>query len=211
MLLLVELGLTREASERASAMMAAGRIDAEDALVFSEALRKSGALSQATMLLEQSRLRYPDNPEIPVRQAAVALDSGQPLTAARFLQVAAEYDNAYALDAAELFRRAGQLESALYMNARVLDPTEKVRQRFGLLLDAQDFERALALQPRLSRLGLTREDSVAYGLAYARFRIGDTEGAEALLTGISDPDLFQKATALRAAMERCQDNPEGCG
>lgn len=211
MLLLVELGLTREAGDRASEMLAAGTITAEDALVFSEALRKSGALEQATLLLEASRLRFPENLEIPVRQAAVALDADQPLTAARFLQVAAEYDAVYAVDAAELFRQAGRIDEALYMNAWVADPTEKVRQRFGLLLDAQDFERAIALQPRLSRLALTEEDPVAYGLAYARFRTGDLDGAEALLKSISDPDLFNKATALRQAMERCAENQESCG
>ncbi|MFT5684028.1 MAG: hypothetical protein ACI8RZ_004969, partial [Myxococcota bacterium] len=118
-LLLVELGLSQEAAERTSALLEAGTVSAEDALVFSEALRKSGALREATILLEEARLRFPENLDIPVRQAAVALDSGQPLTAARFLQVAAELDAAYALDAAELFRRAGKLEQALYMNAWV--------------------------------------------------------------------------------------------
>lgn len=211
MLLLVELGLTREAGDRASEMLAAGTITAADALVFSEALRRSGALEEAAVLLEEARLRFPEEPDIPARQAAVALDAGWPLTAARFLQVAAEYNNAYALDAAELFRRAGHIESALYMNARVEDPTEKVRQRFGLLLDAQDYERALVLQPRLSRLSLTQEDSVAYGLAYARFRTGDLDAAESLLKTISDPDLFEKATALRQAMQRCADRPGECG
>jgi hypothetical protein len=210
-LLLVELGLTREAGDRASGMLAAGRVTAADALIFSEALRRSGALQQAAVLLEEARLRFPEDPDIPARQAAVALDAGQPLTAARFLQVAAEYDSAYALDAAELFRRAGHLEAALYMNAQVEDPIQKVRQRFGLLLDAQDYERALALQPRLSRLALTQEDSVAYGLAYALFRTGDPAGAEALLKTISDPDLFEKATALRQAMERCAEQPGECG
>ncbi|MFT5682486.1 MAG: hypothetical protein ACI8RZ_003404, partial [Myxococcota bacterium] len=53
-------------------------------------------------------------------------------------------------------------------------------------------------------------DSVAYGLAYAHFRVGDIPGAEAMLGGISDPDLFQKAAALREAMDRCDENPEGC-
>ena len=69
----------------------------------------------------------------------------------------------------------------------------------------------MALGPRLQRLNLTREDDVAYGLAYALFMTGDLEQAEAMLTGIGDPELFTKATALRQAMARCKESPESCG
>ena len=191
-------------------MLAEANASAEDSLIVGEALRKSGALERAATVLQAARLRFPEEPEILVRQAAVAVDARQPLAAARFLQVAAEYDPAYAHDAAELFRRAGQLEAALYMNSMVADPTEKVRQRFGLLLVGEQYELAVALTERLRRLGLLGEDEIAYGLAYAHFRTGDLETAEGMLRNISDPELFQKATALRQAMEQCAESPESC-
>lgn len=210
-LLLVELGLTREAGEQAAALLSGADATAEDSLVIGEALRRGGSLDRAAVVLEAARLRFPAEIEIVVRQAAVAVDAGQPLTAARFLQTAAALDPAYAHDAAELYRRAGQIEAALYMNALVTDPTEKVRQRLGILLAAERYEHAAALTERLHRLGILQgDDEMAYGLAYAHFRIGALEAAEALLKPISDPALFQKATALRQAMARCAENPVDC-
>jgi thioredoxin-like negative regulator of GroEL len=210
-LLLVEMGLTQEASARAAGLLEEADASAEDALTVAEALRKTGAVARAATILEAARLRFPEEPEILVQQAVVAMTADQPLTAARFLQVAAEFDSEYALKSAELYRQANQLESALYMNAQVTEPVEKVRQRFGLLLSAESYERAVVLGPRLQRLNLTSEDDVAYGLAYALFMTGDLEQAEALLTGIGDPELFTKATALRQAMARCKESPESCG
>lgn len=210
-LLLVEMGLTREAGERATEMLEAANASVEDALTVAEALRRSGAVARAATVLEVARLRFPGEAEVLVQQAVVAMTAEQPLTAARFLQIAAEYDVSYAAKSAELYRQAGHVETALYMNALVPDPTEKVRQRFGLLLAAESYERAVALAPRLERLSLTGEDEVAYGLAYAYFQIGELEAAEALLSGIGDPDLFKQATALRQAMARCKESPESCG
>jgi tetratricopeptide (TPR) repeat protein len=200
-LLLVEMGLTREAGRRASALLERGQTTAADALTVAEALRQAGAIDRAMVLLEEARLRYPDEPRLDVRLAAVSVDAGRPLAAARLLQRAAARDPSMADEAAELFRRAGQLEAALMMNAQVLDPTEKARQRFGLLLDAGSFDRAVALQDRLSRLGLLTDDRVRYGLAYAWAEVGDLERAGALLSGISDPEVFRQATELRRVLQ----------
>lgn len=200
-LLLVEMGLTREAGVRASALLDRGQTTAEDALTIAEALRRAGAIDRAMVLLEEARLRYPDEPRLDVRLAAVNVDAARPLAAARLLQRAAARDPSVADEAAELFRQAGQLEAALMMNAQVLDPSEKARQRFGLLLDAGSFDRAVALQDRLSRLGLLDDDRVRYGLAYAWAQVGDAERAGVLLGGISDPEVFRQATELRRAIQ----------
>ncbi|MEL6345326.1 MAG: hypothetical protein AAFV53_19625, partial [Myxococcota bacterium] len=182
-LLLVEMGLTREAGERATEYLKQSDASVDDVLTVAEALRNSNEIDRAATILEAARLRFPEEPKVLVRMAAVALDGKRPLTAARFLQIAAEFDQEYYKDAAELFRRAGYISTALYMNAQVLDAEEKVKQRFGLLLAAEDYERACALESRLSRLGLLREDDVAYGMAYAHFRTGDRQRAESLLKG----------------------------
>lgn len=200
-LLLVEMGLTREAADRASALLEGGAATADDALTISEALRQAGALERAVTVLEEARLRFPGEPRLDVRLAAVHVDAGRPLTAARLLQRAAAFDPSLADESAELFRRAGQLEAALMMNGQVLDPTEKARQRFGILLDAGAFDRAIALEDRLSRLGLLDDDRVRYGLAYAWMQVGDLQRADRLLGGISDPAVFRQATELRRAMQ----------
>jgi hypothetical protein len=122
---------------------------------------------------------------------------------------AAEAEPALYVEAAEAYRRAGDLEAALRTNGRVADPVAKARQRLGLLLESEDWSGALALEERLARLGLAGNDDIAYGLAFASFQQGQLAQAEAFLKGIADPEVFAKATALREAMAACAA-AEGC-
>jgi hypothetical protein len=114
-------------------------------------------------------------------------------------------DPALALESAEAYRRAGDLLNAERLNARVSDPRAKARQRLGLLLDAEAWERAVALEERLERLDLAGDDGVAYGIAYAWFRLGDHERVEHWLADIRDPEAFRRAGALRQAMATCEE------
>jgi len=204
-LLLVDMGLTREAGERASALLERADGTADDALTVAEAMRQAQAHERAGLVLEEARLRFPGDTRLDIQLAAVHADAGRPLAAARLLQRVAHADPGLADEAAELFRRAGRLDAALMMNAEVPDAVTKVRQRFGLLLEAQSWERAVALEPRLSRLGLLQDDRVRYGVAYAWFQVGDPDAAESALRGISDPAVFGQANELRRAMAAVEE------
>ena len=125
------------------------------------------------------------------------------------LQEASAIDERLVGEAAECYRQAGQIHRALVMNAQVVDPKQQVQQRVGLLLEQQDYEGALALHGRLSRHGLLQDDAVSYGLAYAAYRIGDVDRSEGYLQGISEPEWFRNATALRQAIAACTESG-GC-
>lgn len=200
-LLLVDLGLVQGAVDLGRALLATTDSPRAWATV-GESLRRAGQPRDAARLLEEARLRFPEDPDLVLRLAAALVDAERPLAAGVLLEREALLRPELALEAAECFRRGGQLTRALSVNARVPDAEERYRQRLGLLLETEDFQRASALEPRLDRVGLLREDSVVYAMAYARFRIGDLEAASALLAGISDPEVFDQATRLREAMAR---------
>ncbi len=206
---LVRRGLYREARERGEALIRRPDANADDAVAISEALRRGGETGEALTILEAALLGVADDRDLLVQAARVSLDADQPRNAARFLLRAAELDPALHLEAAEAWRRAGDLEAALRSNGQVSDPLAKVRQRLGLLIEAEDWDGAVALESRLLRLGLAREDSVAYGLAYAWFRIGDNDRAERWLKNIRSDEVFRRATELRQAMSAC-DERWGC-
>jgi hypothetical protein len=145
-----------------------------------------------------------------VALAQACLDAGRPACAGEMLQEAAAFDARYAGNAAEAFRRARRWDRALYLNGMVHDTAEKVRQRFGILLDMGEWDQAASLDPRLRRLGLTDDESLAYGLAYAHYRSGAFDRAEALLRSLRDPTLFRQAALLREAMQRCTEERVGC-
>ena len=62
------------------------------------------------------------------------------------------------------------------------------------------------MQCTLGSLDLLEDQNVLYGVAYARFQIGDYEGAERLIKRITDPQLFENATKLRQVMAYCAAN-----
>ncbi len=209
--LLAELGLYQEALARASGLLAVGELRREEAMTLSEVLRRGGSPGTAAVLLEEALAKSPEDAELRGRAAGCLLEAGRPLAAARVLSVAAEVDGRWADEVAELYRRGGNEAAALVWNGRVTDPKEKARQRFALLLAEESWERALAMEERLTSLGiLPGDEEVRYGLGYARIKVGDVVGAERALQGIAEPRLFEQARALREVMSRCSDEIGGC-
>jgi tetratricopeptide (TPR) repeat protein len=209
-MLLVDLGLYRGAVEIGRDLLAEATDDPGPWIAVGESLRRAGQAAEAATLLEEARLRFPADPSIPVRLAGALVAAQRPLAAAVLLEQEALMHPELALEAAECFRRAGALGKALSLNTRVPSSRDRYQQRLGLLLEAEDWPRASMLEPRLRREGLLDNDEIAYALGYAWFRLGDHEAALRLLRGIADPSTFERATALREAMARCDADPLGC-
>ncbi len=209
-LMLVELGLFQAAAERGAALLERPEAGLVDHLAFGEALRRAGASDRASAVLERARLRHPEARDVAVALARAELDAGRPRVAARVLAAAEPIDPALVAEAAELHRRGGQLDRALYLNRRVRDPRTKARQRLGLLVERERYEAAAALAERLSRLGLLEDGGVAYALAFAQLRGGQLEAAERSLARVDEPELFERASALRRAIETCRADPGAC-
>lgn len=209
-LLLAELGLYQEAVDRGAALMARPGASSSDVAALAEALRRGGAVERAAIVLGEGRLRFPNEVDLWVQSAVLSLAQDRPAEAGQFLAVAAEIDPKYAFEAAECYRKAARYDRALALNGLVADGPEKARQRLGILLETERWEHALALQPRIERLGLLSDASIAYGLAYARFVVRDHAGSEALLKQIADPAVYQAANELRLAMAACDADPAAC-
>jgi len=209
-LLRVDLGLYQEASERGQVWLERAGDTADTWLLLAQAFQRSGRSEEALVLLEEAQLKFPGDVAVTKQLAGTWLANGRPRAAGNLLRVAAELDSSLYTIASECFRRAGLIPTALQLNGQVPEPAEQARQRLGLLVEAPDFERAAALGPRLSRLGLLDDASVRYGLAYARFKTGDHEASDVLLSGIDDPEVFQLAVRLREAIASCREDSLGC-
>lgn len=202
---LIDAGLYQEAGRRGRAYLASTDADAQEYVAIGEGLRQSRRYDEATLILEQARLRHPKNADVLAALARTYLDRDRLLSAARLFEQAAATDARKAAEAAELYRRKGRLEQALYLNAQLPDQPEKIRQRLGILVQAEQFEACSSLEPRLARLGLLNDDEIRYALAYCHYRSGDSARAEIVLKSIRRADLFQKANELRKAMQNCAE------
>jgi tetratricopeptide (TPR) repeat protein len=175
-------------------------------LTLGETLRRSRQFSEATLILEMARLKFPRIEKIIISLAHTYMDNDKPLIAAKLFEEASMINPKYISESAELYRLAGHYYRALYLNSQVTDQTVKTKQRLGILLELNRFEEAASLEKRLSRLNLLDDDRVRYAMAYVAFNIGNFEKAREYLSKINDPALFRSATELMKAMEVYKDD-----
>src|SRR5690606_28897619 len=126
-------------------------VQAVDFVAIAEALRRSKQLNEARLIMEHARLRFPSDTEASLLLASIYHDLGRPLTAAMLYELAAHGDGKYSFEAAELYKESGRLSRALSLNARILDPQKKLKQRLAILLQMERFEMLAAMEPSLSR------------------------------------------------------------
>lgn len=207
---LVELKLFQKAALYGQRYLDSGKAKAEDYLALGSALRKSGATDKALHFLELAKMKYPGNDLVIIELAHVYLEEDQIVTAATLFEEAARYKNKYSQEASELFRRAKQLYHALYLNSKITDQKEKLKQRLAIFLEFGDFEMAAAMEKALSRVGLLENEDMRYALAYSQYEVGDFESAERHLQYLTRPDLFKKASELRKSMQECMADQFQC-
>ncbi|MFA9460018.1 tetratricopeptide repeat protein [Thiohalorhabdus sp. Cl-TMA] len=207
---LIELELYQKAARLGEEYLAGARATVADYLAIGRAMRRSGQLEQARDFLEAARLQYPGDPRLGMELAQVYLKLDQTLTAAQIYEQAAFRDPELLTEAAELYRRSGKLYRALNLNAQVADSGKKLKQRLAILLETERYAMAAAMRDDLLRAGLLENEDIRYALAYARFKNGEFEKAEAQLSRLTRSDLFRKATKLRKAMADCRDAAWKC-
>ena len=207
---LIDMGLFQQAVVLGQAYLAATAGALEDYLALGTALRASGDLDQAAVLLEQALLHFPDSADARKVLAHVYIERGELTAAADLLYIAALLDAALLGEAAELYRRAGQTQRALWINGQLTGQTVKLRQRLAIYLQLGSFEQVVAMQDALQRIGLLDDEDIRYAIAYALFKTGDFRAAETQLAALNRPDLFRKAAELRRAIQDCTDDRWKC-
>ena len=207
---LLELQLYSEAAAVSEQYLNQDKLGAQEFVAVGEALRAAGQFKRAQLVMEQARLRYPQDEQVQLQLAHAYLDDGQLITSAMLFEQAARHNRKYTLEAAELYKQAGMLHRATWLNAQVSDQAAKAKQRLSLLVEGQDYDAVTALLPKLSRLGLLTDENIRYAVAYAYYKTNQFTEAEAHLKFIRDPQLFEAAMQLRKAMQSCLESGWEC-
>ena len=207
---LVDLGLFKEAVAEGRAYLESSAGKLEDYVALGNALRASGELDEAAALLEEAQLRFPGSPDVRKVLAHVYIEREQMNAAADVLYTASLLEPTLLGEAAELYRRSGQIHRAMLLNGQLIDQPEKYRQRLALYLELQNFEQAAAMEGPLRRVGLLEDEDLRYAVAYAFFKTGDFDAAERHLAQLNRPDLFRKAAELRRAIQDCTEDSWKC-
>ncbi len=202
---LIELGLYQTAISVSDRYVARTEAKAEDYVAVAEALRGARQFKRAQLLMEAAKLRFPEDENVTVQLAHCYLEDGKKFASAMLFEDAARRNEKYTLEAAELYKEAGVLYRASWLNGRVSDQTAKSKQRLSLLLESEDFEGITAMVGKLTRLGLMKDEPVRYAVAYAYYKTSRFADAESQLKGLTDPQLFESALQLRKAIAGCRE------
>ena len=209
-LMLVDLGLYQSAVDEAQVFFNRVTIKINDYIALATALIEAKQIERAILLLEQAALLYPEDIEVRSHLARAYFEDQKPLAAGDILYPVGLFESKSAQSAAELYVKAGRFIRAQRMNARVDDQQAKTRQRLIILLEQSHFEAAAALDRRIERLGLLKEEKIAYALAYAHYRSGNFKRMEQLLSLITEAALFRKSIELRRSAEECRQSIWKC-
>ena len=207
---LMELGLYQEAAAQGREYLSRSEGKVGDYVAIGAALRRSRQLDEAVAFLEAARLKFPADERVVKVLASTYLDLQRPLAAAEITYRAALENPALMVEAAELFRRAGQPARALMLNARIDDQSAKLKQRLGILVELERYPEVAAMERDLIRTGLGPDQELRYALAYAHFKLGDFDAVERNLQVLTRPELFRKATELRRIMADCEQERWKC-
>ncbi len=184
---------------------------ANDYLAVGGALYQAGSRSEALEFFEQANLRFPGSELVAHELGKLYAVMGMYRTAALLVERASlRGSDDLTLEAAELYRRAGEPFRALALNARVADSAKRLRQRLGILLEMGRYELVALMDRDLRRVKLLEDENLRYALAYAYFKTSNYERSDQLLSGLRDSSVFRQATELRKAMADCRNERWRC-
>jgi len=207
---LVELKLYQQAAQLGQQYLNLSAGKASDYIAIGNALRLSKEYQQTLLIMEDARLKFPDNVTIAKVLAHTYMDMGQLNSGAFILEQAAQYDPRLIAEAAEVYRRAGRLYKALTLNPVIREHKVKLKQRLAIFLALKRYEQAANMQKSLYRTGLLGDQNIRYALAYAYFSSGQFDAASKQIDYLTESELFKKGLELRRMMEACKEEPWQC-
>ncbi len=205
-----ELKLYQASIAAAKAYMKKIPANAQEYISLAQMLQSGGESEEAIKVLEEAKLKFPSSAKVHILLGHYYNRKDMPHVTANLFEKGSLYDPNYLKEAAEMYRRNGELAHALYLNSMMMDKEEKTKQKVAIYIGKGEFEKIIGLKDALDRYGLVKNDNMRYALAYAYYMVKDYDSAESHLKKIEDDELFSKATVIRKNIEKCRSNSLEC-
>ena len=205
-----ELKLYQASIAAAKAYMKKMPANAQEYISLAQMLQSGGESEEAIKVLEEAKLKFPSSAKVHILLGHYYNQKDMPHVTADLFEKGSFYDANYLKEAAEMYRRNGELAHALYLNSMMTDKEEKTKQKIAIYIGKGEFEKIIGLKDALDRYGLLKNDNMRYALAYAYYVVKDYDRAEVHLKKIVDDELFSKATVIRKNIEKCRSNSLEC-
>ncbi|UPT77414.1 hypothetical protein MN086_10220 [Sulfurovum sp. XGS-02] len=205
-----ELKLYQASIAAAKAYMKKLPANAQEYISLGQMLQSGGEAEEAIKVLEEAKLKFPSSAKVHILLGHYYNQKDMPHITADLFEKGSLYDANYLKEAAEMYRRNGELAHALYLNSMMTDKAEKTKQKVAIFIGKGEFEKIIGLKDALDRYGLLQNDNMRYALAYSYYMAKDYDSAEAHLKKIEDDELFSKSTVIRKNIEKCRSNSLEC-
>ncbi|MBT8491901.1 MAG: tetratricopeptide repeat protein [Deltaproteobacteria bacterium] len=192
------LSLRAEARRWASKLVARKQLGRDTALALVHSIYTD---PEAAALLEALAARFPDDPQIRAHLAYGYAATKHHYVAGSLFEAATGLGGEYAFEAADQYRLAGMTRAGLAMNSKVRPAKRRLLQRMGLLFSAGALARVTAMEASLQAAGVLDTDA-RYRLAYAHYRLGNTETATRHARKLLSTDMARPARSLLQVMGR---------
>jgi len=207
---LIDLGLFQHALEISDQYFATITPTAKDYIIFAQTLASSAQLDKAIMILEKSKLLFPEDAKTGVLLGHLYLKKDMVHVTADLFERSSYYDHNFTAEAAEMHRRASSIPHALYLNSQITDKAEKIKQKIAIFIQRGEFVRVIGLKDAMYRYNILKDENLRYALAYSYFMVKDYKKAEFHLKKLTKSELFSKATLIRKNIEKCKNNSMEC-
>ena len=205
-----ELKLYQASIDAAKAYMKKVPASVQEYISLAQMLNSANQSMEAIKILEEAKINFPKSAKLHVLLGHYYRQKDMPHTTAHLFEEASYFDDKYLKEASEMYRRAGELSHAFYLNSKMKDNKEKTKQKVAIYITRGEFEKIIGLKDALNRYGLLKNDNMRYALAYAYYTVKDYEKSEEHLKKIQDDELFSKATVIRKNIEKCKNNSLEC-
>jgi tetratricopeptide (TPR) repeat protein len=205
-----ELKLYQAAIVAAKTYMKKVPANVQEYISLAQMLQSGGESEEAIKVLEEAKLKFPSSAKVDILLGHYYNQKDMTHVTADLFEEGSYYDPNYLKEAAEMYRRNGELAHALYLNSMMTDKEEKTKQKVAIYIERGEFEKVIGLKDAMDRYGLLKNDNMRYALAYAYYMVKDYDDAEAQLKKIEDDELFSKATVIRKNIEKCRSNSLEC-
>lgn len=205
-----ELKLYQASIDAAKAYMQKMPASVQEYISLAQMLQGGGEPEEAIKVLEEAKLKFPSSAKVHILLGHYYNQKDMPHVTADLFEKGSFYDPNYLKEAAEMYRRNGELGHALYLNSMMTDKEEKTKQQVAIYIGKGEFEKIIGLKDAMDRYGLLQNDNMRYALAYAYYMVKDYDNAEDHLKKIEDDELFSKATEIRKNIEKCRSNSLEC-
>ncbi|MCO5113956.1 MAG: hypothetical protein M9899_07255 [Bdellovibrionaceae bacterium] len=198
--LLLKLGLYRQALGASQKWLEENLSTVTECLSLIEQFYKKSLMDETLMLLEMSRVRFPQDLDINLTFSQILFQKRLLLSAEEGFARAALTDRQYFYHAAEINRQIKKYQRAQFLNSFIGEETERLKQRVATYVDMNKYSLLASLEPTISRSDLIKDDEVKYALAYSLISVGQVEEPLGYLVAIEKPELLEKSILLRKTL-----------